>query len=66
MAPMSLPTTRPPLGEPPRSLCYLILQRAASLLLPVLCNSMLLAAHNSRQVSDLTMVSSGSPRTLIE
>jgi hypothetical protein len=64
MAPTSLPTTRrPPVS--PRSLCYLILQRAALLLLPDLCNSMLLAAHNSRQVSDVT-VSSGSPRTLIE
>jgi hypothetical protein len=45
---------------------HLILQRVALLLLRALRNSILLVANNSRQVSDVTVVSSGSTRTLIE
>ena len=33
--------------------CYLILQPAALLLLPDLCNSILLVAYNSRQLKDV-------------
>jgi hypothetical protein len=47
---------------------YLILQRAALLVLPDLRNNMLLVADNSRQLRDVMMVScsSGSTRTLTE
>ena len=46
--------------------CYLILQPAALLLLPDLCNSILLVADNSRQLKDVMMVSSCSVSTLME
>ena len=46
--------------------CYLILQPAALLLLPDLCNSILLVADNSRQLKDVMMVPSCSVSTLME
>ena len=45
---------------------HLIRQPTALLLLPALCNSLLLVASSSRQVSDVMVVPSGSTRTLIE
>jgi hypothetical protein len=56
---------RPPLIAGSVS-CYLILQPAALLLLPDLCNSILLVADNSRQLNDVMMVSSCSVSTLME
>ena len=47
-------------------LFYLILQPAALLLLPDLCNSILLVADNSRQLKDVMMVPSCSVSTLME
>ncbi len=47
-------------------LLLLILQPAALLLLPDLCNSILLVADNSRQFKDVMMVSSCSVSTLME
>src|SRR6476661_4860813 len=48
------------------SRAHLIRQPTALLLLPALCNSLLLVASSSRQVSDVMVVPSGSTRTLIE
>jgi hypothetical protein len=47
-------------------LAHLIRQPTALLLLPAMCNSLLLVASSSRQVSDVMVVPSGSTRTLIE
>src|SRR6478672_416458 len=49
-----------------QSPAHLIRQPTALLLLPALCNSLLLVARSSRQVSDVMVVPSGSTRTLIE
>jgi hypothetical protein len=45
---------------------HLIRHPTALLLLLALCNSLLLVASSSRQVSDVMVVPSGSTRTLIE
>jgi hypothetical protein len=48
------------------SAAHFILQPVALLLLPALCNSLLLVANNSRQLSDVMMISFSSARTLSE
>ena len=45
---------------------HLILQPVALCLLPALCNSILRVANNSRQLSEVTMVSFDSARMLNE
>jgi hypothetical protein len=56
-------------GTAPREIClvaHLILQPVAFFLLPALCNSILRVAINSRQLSEVMMVSFDSTRTLNE
>jgi hypothetical protein len=45
---------------------HLILQPVALLLLPALCNSILLVANNLRQLTNMIMVSFGSASTVNE
>ena len=49
-----------------RSAAHLILQPFALLLLRALCNSILLVANNSRQLTNVIMVSFGSAKTVNE